>query len=249
VHSQPAYIETHARRSDSNITETQSFSRQNHTSENIDGREIDNDALDPDLQEILTRKPMPAQYIDLPARQPIRSNTDNELSTSSGDNCQTNNNELSQLISTMQAMANQIRSMRQVMQETQMTNSAMATLLHNDIADRKLARDLPPLNVSIKKLPAQVRRRVTTTANKMTWRQAILASTSGMNNANPSNADLQTLPSSSSGQYACSDPIFDDGDMDMQEWLHSGADPFLIAVAQLAFTGKHTESTRFLINL
>jgi hypothetical protein len=107
LHNEPAYIETHARRSDGNITETQSFSRQNHTGENTDGREIDNNA-DPDLQEILTRKPMPAQYIDLPARQPIRSNTDNELSTSAEDNLQTNNNGLSQLISTMQAMANQI---------------------------------------------------------------------------------------------------------------------------------------------
>jgi hypothetical protein len=67
AHSKPAYIETHARRSDGHITETQSFSRQNHTGESIDSLEIDNDALDPDWQEILTRKPMPAHYIDLPA--------------------------------------------------------------------------------------------------------------------------------------------------------------------------------------
>jgi hypothetical protein len=117
----------------------------------------------------------------------------------------------------MQAMANQIGSMRQMMQETQMTNSPIVTLRHNDIADRKLARDLPPLNISVKKLPAQVRRRITTTAHKLMSCQAILASTSGMNNANPSNADLQTLPSSSSGQYAVSDPNSDDGDIDMQE--------------------------------
>jgi hypothetical protein len=125
---------------------------------------------------------MPAQYINLPARQPIRSNTDNKLSTSTEDNSQTNNNGLSQLVSLMQAMAKQIGLMPQMMQETQMTNSAIATLLHNDIANRKLARDLPPLSVSMKKLPAQVRRRVTTTANKMTLRQAILASASGVNN-------------------------------------------------------------------
>jgi hypothetical protein len=217
VHNESAYIETHARRSDGNITEMQSFSRQNHTGENIDGREIDNDALDPDLQEILTRKPMPAQYIDLPARQQICSNTDNEMSTSNEDNSQTNNNGLSKLISTMQAIANQIRLMRQMMQETQMTNRAIATLLHNNIADRKLARDLPALNVAMKKLPAQVRRRVTTTANKMTSGQAILAFASGVNNTNPSNVDPQTLPSSSSGQYAGSDTISDDGNMDMQE--------------------------------
>jgi hypothetical protein len=117
----------------------------------------------------------------------------------------------------MQAMANQIGLMRQMMQETQMTNNAIATLLHNDIPNRKLARDLPPLNVSIKKLPAKVRRRVTITANKMTSRQAILASTSRMNYANPNNVDLQTLPSSSSGQYAGADPISDDGNIDMQE--------------------------------
>jgi hypothetical protein len=51
----------------------------------------------------------------------------------------------------------------------------------------------------------------------MTSRQAIVASASGVNNTYPSNVNPQTLPSSSSGQYASSDPISDDGDMDMQE--------------------------------
>jgi hypothetical protein len=152
---------------------------------------------------------MPAQNIDLPARQPLCSNTDNELSTSTRKNSQTNNNGLSRLISMIQAMTNHSGSTRQMMQETQMTNSAIATLLHNDIAEGKLPSELPLLNVSIKKLPAPVCPRVTTTANKKTSRQAILASTSGVNNANPSNADLQTLPSSSSGQYAGSDTISD----------------------------------------
>jgi hypothetical protein len=57
-------------------------------------------------------------------------------------------------------MANPLGSMQQMMQEAQMTNGAMATLLLNDIDDRKVTRDLPLLNVLLQKLPALARTRV-----------------------------------------------------------------------------------------
>jgi hypothetical protein len=59
----------------------------------------------------------------------------NKFTNQHSDAATNGNSNLLHLIMTMQAMANQLGSMQQIMQKTQMTNSAIAKLLHNDIAN------------------------------------------------------------------------------------------------------------------
>jgi hypothetical protein len=57
-------------------------------------------------------------------------------------------------------MANQLRLMQQMIKETQMTDRAITSTLHNDIADQIITGELPSLNVSQKSQHAQARKRV-----------------------------------------------------------------------------------------
>jgi hypothetical protein len=82
----------------------------------------------------------------------------------------------------------------------------------------------------------------------MSTLQAIFSLIHSAINDNPSVENLQTLSYSSTGPYADTEYIADDGYMDMQERIRSGPDSMFFAVAPFAFASNLTQFALFLIN-
>jgi hypothetical protein len=86
-----------------------------------------------------------------------------------------------------------------MMQETQLTTSAIATLLHTDIADREISRELPAPNVSLKKLLDLAQMRAVAAKNRLTFRQTVVPVTHYSTTVEVHSVEIQSLTSSSAG--------------------------------------------------